>query len=127
MISWQGKTVRVRARYVPRCLWMTASIDVFLDDQRILRTGGKFKPTGSHSAAFTDGGSAHQAELRWGHSSNYRFPYQLRIDGAIIDDSHVQIENRYMIRIPAFAIVALMFLFFGFVFWLLITLLIHAL
>jgi hypothetical protein len=70
-ISWQGKTVQVRARYVPRFLWTTASIDVFLDARCVFRTGGKLKVTGSHSASFGDGGSEHLMELTWGCSSNF--------------------------------------------------------
>src|SRR2546426_11480508 len=65
MISWRNKPVRVRARLVPRFFWTTASIDVFLEDKCILRTGGQFKFTGSHSASFTDGRSEHQADLTW--------------------------------------------------------------
>ncbi len=126
MISWQGKTVRVQARYVPRFLWTTASIDVFWGDQCLLRTGGKFKLTGSYSTSFRDSGSEHQIELSWGQSSNFHFPYQLRIDGAIVDDSKVHVENQHMIMVPAIIIVASMFLFFGFVFWLLVTLLNNA-
>jgi hypothetical protein len=121
MISWQGKTVSVRAHYVPRFAWTTASIDVYLDDQCVLRTGGQFKLTGSHSATFTDGGQEHRMELTWGGSGGFRFPYQLRIDGVPVADAHVAIENRAMIFIPAtvivfmlfscFALLALLFLF----------------
>jgi hypothetical protein len=121
MISWQGKTVRVQARNVPRFLWTTASIDVFLSDQCVLRTGGQLKLTGSHSTSFSDGGAEHQIELRWGHSRNFRFPYQLRIDGITVDDSHVQVENRGVIIIPAFIIVALLIVFLSLAFWLMTT------
>jgi hypothetical protein len=74
MISWQGKAVSVRARYVPRFVWTTASIDVYLDDRCVLRTGGQFKLTGSHSATFTDGSTEHRMELTWGGSGGFRFP-----------------------------------------------------
>ena len=117
MISWEGKTVRVQASYVPRFLWATASIDVFLGDQCVLRTGGQLKLTGSHSTSFSDDGSEHQIELSWGRSRNFRFPYQLRIDGVTVDDSHVQVGNWYMIGIPAFVLVALAS-FLSLVFWL---------
>jgi len=112
MISWRDKPVRVQASYVPRYLWTTASIDVFWDDRCILRTGGQAKLTGSHSASFSNGGPEQQVELIWGHSRGFRFPYQLRIDGVVIDDSHVQVENWYMIGIPAFIIAAFLILFF---------------
>ena len=121
MISWQGKTVRVRARYVPRFLWTTASIDVLLGDQCILRTGGQLKLTGAHATSFSDGGSAHQIELSWGQSRNFRFPYQLRIDGVTVGDAQVQVENRRMISVPALIVVALLVLFVSLVFWLMTT------
>jgi hypothetical protein len=117
MISWQGKAVRVRARYVPRFLWTTASIDIFLGDQCALRTGGKLKLTGTHAATFRDGGLEHQIELRWGQSRQFRFPYQLRIDGVTVDDSHVQVENWYMMSIPAIIIVALLFICLNVILW----------
>jgi hypothetical protein len=81
---------------IPRFFWMTASIDVYLDNECILRTGGQLNLTGSVAATFSDGGSAHQAELRWGNSRWYRFPYQLRIDGMPVDESQVLVENRWI-------------------------------
>ncbi len=109
MISWQGKAVLVRAHYVPRFVWTTASIDVYLDDRCVLRTGGQFKLTGSHSATFTDGGTEHRMELTWAGSGGFRFPYQLRIDGILVADAHVAVENWGMIFIPAIIIVFLLF------------------
>jgi hypothetical protein len=108
MITWQGKAVLVRSNYIPRFLWTTASIDVFLDDRCVFRTGGQLKTVGSHSASFSDGGSDHQMELTWGRSRDFRFPYQLRIDGVLVKESQVQVENQHMIMIPALMIIALM-------------------
>src|SRR6476469_9506635 len=102
MISWRDKPVRVTARYIPRYLWTSASIDVFLGNQCILRTGGQAKLTGRHSGSFKDGDEGHKVELKWGKSLGYRFPYQLRIDGVLIEESIVRVENQVMIFIPAF-------------------------
>ena len=118
MNSWRDKPVRVQARLVPRYLWTTASIDAFLGDRCILRTGGQLKLTGSYSGSFIDGDSEHQVELSWGLSGGFRFPYQLRIDSILVGDSRVQVENWYMVGIPAVILGALLVLFFGFVFWL---------
>jgi hypothetical protein len=94
IVKWQGGTVDVQARLVPRYLWNTASIDVFLDGQPILRTGGQLKLTGSQSATFIYAASAHTAELTWGSSGlSFSFPYQLRIDGALVVASRVHIRN----------------------------------
>jgi len=47
IIRWQDSAVDVQARLDPRFLWSTASIDVFLDEECIFRTGGQLKATGS--------------------------------------------------------------------------------
>jgi len=94
VIKWQDSMVDVQARLVPRYLWNTASIDVFLDGQPILQTGGRFKFTGSHSTSFTHGGSTHTAELSWGFCGlSFSIPYQLRVDGAPVAASRVLIRN----------------------------------
>jgi hypothetical protein len=93
IIQWQGGLVEVQAQLVPRFLWSTASIDVFLDKQCILRTGGRLKPTGSHFATFTHSGSTHTAELSWGHGFLVSFPYKLRIDGTPVSEARVRVRN----------------------------------
>ncbi len=104
---WRDKPLHVRARCVPRYFWTTSSIDVFLDGQCILSTGGQLKLTGSYSSNFHYAGADHVAELSWGTSSWFGFPYQLKIDGAPVADSRVQIENPLMIFIPASVLVAI--------------------
>lgn len=81
---------------IPRYFWMTSSIDVYLDNECILRTGGQLNLTGSVSTTFNSGGSSHQAQLQWGNSRWYRFPYQLRIDGVLVDESLVPVENKWI-------------------------------
>jgi len=108
MIAWQGRAVLVRANYIPRFVWTTASIDVFLDGRCVFRTGGQLKAIGSHTATFNDGGSEHRIELKWGRSRDFCFPYQLRIDGVLVGESQVRVENQHMILIPALIIIGLM-------------------
>src|SRR5262249_10297062 len=93
-IEWHGSTVEVTARLIPRFLWTTASIDVFIDGECVLRTGGQLKITGSSSAEFSHRGRMHQVELSWGHGSLEGFPYQLRIDRSKVAVSRVSIQNR---------------------------------
>src|SRR5215472_17486890 len=100
MISWQNKLVRVEARPVPRFMWTTISIDVYLDDQCILRTGGKYERTGTCSTSFSFNGSEHQAELSWGTYRQQHFPYELRIDGELVDESRVRVKNFALGYIP---------------------------
>jgi|ERR1035437_3613973 hypothetical protein len=93
MIQWRDKTVRVKARLIPRYLWLTASVDVYLDDECILRSGGKFKIMGSYSAPFNCDGSTHRVDLRCGLARIRHFPYLLQIDGTAVDDSQVYVQN----------------------------------
>jgi hypothetical protein len=107
---WRGSTVEVRARLVPGHLWTTASIDVFLDGRCILRSGGEGKPTGSRSAEFHHDGEVHTLELSWSRMqrrglTRRRFPYRLRIDGAELAASQVDVENAWLVAVP-FLVVA---------------------
>jgi hypothetical protein len=95
IVKWHGNTVHVEARQVPRYLLTTTSIDVYLDGQCILQTGGRLNPTGSCVTTFNHGGSAHEAELSWGMALWYSFPYQLRIDGIPIAISQIRARNWY--------------------------------
>src|ERR1700691_4993838 len=94
IIEWQGSKVEVRARLVPRYFWNTASIDVCLDGQQILRTGGQLRLKGSCSTSFTHANRTHIVILSWGYSGlTFSFPYELRIDGASVATSRVRIQN----------------------------------
>jgi hypothetical protein len=112
---WQDCPIGVRARLVPRFLWSTASIDVFLGEKCILRTGGQFKFKGSHSTTFILSGSSHTAELSWGYGSFGSFPYQLRIDDAPVCTSRVYIGNQMMGIVGAILFAALLVLVLHFV------------
>jgi hypothetical protein len=108
---WHGSTIEVTARIVPRYLWTTASIDVFLDGRCILRTGGQMRIIGSSSAEFHHDGSVHTAELSWEnvHDRGFirpGFPYQLRIDGTKVAVAEVAVENPGLILIPLLVLVS---------------------
>jgi hypothetical protein len=112
---WHGSTVEVTARLVPRYLWTTASIDVFLDGRCILRTGGQMRMVGSGSAEFDHDGALHTVELSWDRArsrglTGHGFPYQLRIDGAKVAVSEVAVDNSGWLVIPMLLLLAL-FLF----------------
>jgi len=109
-VMWRGKKVEVRAASVPRYLWSSASIDVYLDGERVFRTGGKIHPIGSHTEKVRIGGSEYKMEVSWGLSRNFRFPYQLKIDDELVASSEVTVENQNMIAIPAFIFFAVLVL-----------------
>ncbi|HXR46879.1 MAG TPA: zinc ribbon domain-containing protein [Candidatus Limnocylindrales bacterium] len=109
VVTWRGKKVAVRANLVPRFLFSSASIDVYLDGECVFRTGGKIQSIGSHSAVVRIGGSEHQVEVTWQRSRKFCFPYQLKIDGELVADSQVPVENQHLMIIPAFFMFAVMF------------------
>ena len=114
MTYWNNKTLVVIAHSLPKYLWTTATIDVLLGGQCILRTGGQAKLTGGHSASFTDDGAQHQVTLTWGQSTGeFGFPYEVSIDGAKVDEGTVQIDNPYMMYIPAPLIIIILFSIIG--------------
>jgi hypothetical protein len=97
---WNGRTVEVTARLIPRYFWSTASINVFLDGECILRTGGQMKMIGSSEAEFHHDGALHAVKLSWGQAHRLSFPYQLWIDGAKVLVSDVPVANPLLFVMP---------------------------
>lgn len=94
IVTWQGRAVTVDAHPV---FPIAASINVYLDGECILRTGGKPDLTGSCSKTFTQGGSNHTAEVRWGKSIwGFSFPYELFIDGAPVAAARVHVRYAWV-------------------------------
>jgi hypothetical protein len=82
---------------------LTASIDVNVDGETVLATGGKFRMSDVDLARFNDAGGTHFVELKWRvvpqipvgiHRYVQPLDYQLRIDGALLGESTV--EFNYM-------------------------------
>jgi hypothetical protein len=97
---WNGRTVEVTARLIPRYLWSTASIDVFLDGECILQTGGQMRIIGLSEAEFHHDGALHAVKLSWGQAHRLSFPYQLWIDGAKVLVSDVPVANPLLFVMP---------------------------
>ena len=102
--EWRGSVIRVRARLIPRFLCQTASIDVFVDDRPVLRTGGQLKLVGGASSTFQHLGSSHILELNWGIGLPWSFPYTLSIDGTQVTESRVYVQNWYINIISAIVV-----------------------
>lgn len=92
-IAWQNLPVDVQANLVPRYLWTSASIDVYIAGQCVLRTGGVLSPVGSQSATFMHGNTLHTVQLSWGRGVLFSFPYELFIDGIPVSASRVPVSN----------------------------------
>jgi hypothetical protein len=91
--EWNGDPIEVAGQFVPKYLWTTASIDVFVKSQCVLRTGGKWKLTGATATQFQSAGSNHSIELAWGRFKMRSFPIRITIDGQLIADTHVFVPN----------------------------------
>ena len=98
--DWRGLTVVITCRLVSRYLWTTASIDVWLDGNRILRTGGVLKRRGSSTETFHLGNTQHEATVSWGAGRFLSFPCTLTIDGIVVAESPVFIENGWLLLTP---------------------------
>jgi hypothetical protein len=101
MASWQGSEIEVKAEVVPRYLWTTASIDVYLDGARVLRTGGVWRLRDSRTIDFHRNGVTHTLTLRWkSPSRGMDFAYVVSIGGQDILDSTVRPTNWPMFFVP---------------------------
>ena len=91
--DWNGLPVAVSARLVPRFAWQTASIDLVIGEQVVMRTGGVFKFVGQVVGSFEARGSSHQATLEWGRGTLRSFPYRLAVDGVPLRRGRVNVDN----------------------------------
>ncbi|MBI5497218.1 MAG: hypothetical protein HY904_19550 [Deltaproteobacteria bacterium] len=89
-----GIPFRLRARTVPRYLWSTASIDVYVDGVPVLVTGGRSGMTGSVSSQFSWEGRAHNLELHWGAYASRGFPVRLVVDGEPTEERVVPVQGQ---------------------------------
>jgi hypothetical protein len=92
-IQWQGATVEIQARLIPRLLWTTAAIEVIVEGQRVLYTGGQMKFRGSQTETFSHAGSKHWTELSWGFGWLRSVPYSLRMDGNPVAEGRIYVQN----------------------------------
>jgi hypothetical protein len=91
--DWQGHAVTLTARLVSRLLWSTASIDVFVDGNCVLRTGGQLKVRSTCVGKFGLDGASHDVELTWNKGSLFSFPVELRIDGILVVQQRVSTKH----------------------------------
>lgn len=110
MTRWQNCDLEVKAEFVPRYCWTTASIDVYLDDLCILRTGGVLRTKGTQTKTFRRKNEDHALELIWRSPLlGISFPYQLSIDGKRIITAKVCPKNwpTLFVGIAAMALISM--------------------
>jgi hypothetical protein len=98
--KWNELNIEIRSTLVPKVLWQTASIDVFLEGKCILQTGGQLKLIGSHSVPFDHAGETHEVKLSWGRGGLRSFPFDLYIDGQSVASGRVFTSNWYLSFLP---------------------------
>ena len=109
-LNWQNGKLDVRARMTPKYLWTTASIDVYLDEFCILKTGGQLTTKGMKISDFQYNGLNHVVELSWTPPRNGLFyPFRLAINQKIVDNAEVYVRNWPMAIIGALMIVGIVF------------------
>ena len=107
-ISWNGLSLRLASRLVPRFAWQTASIELAIDDMTVLQTGGAFKFVGAVVQSFEVQGALHEARLEWGRGTLKSFPCKVTIDGLDAWSGRVRVGNWWIGLWPWIALVALL-------------------
>lgn len=101
MTRWKDCDLEVRAEVVPRYCWTTVSIDVYLNDLCILRTGGVLRIEGAQTQTFRHKNETHALELSWRSPLlGMSFPYRLSIDGRPIVTGKVYPRNWPLLLTP---------------------------
>jgi len=98
--------VTVSARLVRRFAWQTASIDLTVGDEVVMRTGGVFKFVGKVVRSFEIDGACHEAALEWGRGTLRSFPYSLTLDADPVCNGRVSVDNWWLGLWPWLAVAA---------------------
>lgn len=106
---WNGLPVCVSARLVGRFAWQTASIDLTVGDEVVLRSAGVFKLVGKIDGPFEFSGVRHGATLEWGRVASRSFPYKVTLDGDLVLSGRVPIDNWWIGLWPWFAVAVIIF------------------
>jgi hypothetical protein len=103
--KWNGKVIVATAYLVPRFAWMTASIDITIDERVVLRTGGVLKFKGDVPTTFELNGVLHSLKISWGKAKPKSFPIILSIDDREVMRGDVPISNWWLNYWPWLVIV----------------------
>jgi len=95
--TWHGHRIVVEAYKLARRAWITTSIDVLVDGNPVLKSGGKVQLTGTCSEIFRQQDGDHSVDLSWGNSFwGASFPVTLTIDGVEICSGRVRVRRWYL-------------------------------
>jgi hypothetical protein len=93
LIQWNDESLFIRAEYLPKFFWLTASIDLLVDGIAVISTGGQFKFKGTASKQIDIKGSIHQVRLDWGSFLIASCPCTLIIDN--LEIAKLNIKPQY--------------------------------
>ncbi|HSM95293.1 MAG TPA: hypothetical protein VLT91_04560 [Rhizomicrobium sp.] len=99
--QWDDVDVAVESVLVPRYLYTSASVNVYVAGNCILQTGGVMRFSGKNMAEFAHNGTDHQVVLDW-TSGRSSVGYTLMIDGDKILEGSVFPRNALMGMTPVF-------------------------
>ena len=94
-----GHTFAVRGRLVPRRLFTTASLDVWIDGCCVLRSGGVPQAGGRVEADVELNDGAHVVALAWGTAKGAAFPVVVTLDGVVVEERDVEIDNTWLLLV----------------------------
>ena len=94
--QWNNADIDIQASFMPNRLWLAATIDVLLNQEKILATGGKLRFKGKYEEQFKRDGVKHMVRLEWGQFWLHTVPCTLYIDDQQILQGKVNIRNWQM-------------------------------
>ncbi len=94
--KWKDQDVEIKAGFVPQKAWIAASVDVFLNHEKILSTGAQLKFRGSCATQFDHENEPHTVRLDWDRLLMHPFPCSLYIDEDTVFHGQIDPSNRLL-------------------------------
>jgi len=94
--KWKDEEVEINASFIPQRFWIAASIDVLLNQKKILSTGGQLKFKGTCIERFDHAQMSHTVRLEWERFFLHSIPCSVYVDDEPVFQGSVAITNRPM-------------------------------
>lgn len=91
--EWQGHTISVKGNWTARWLWLAPDYELFIDDERVDRTGGPRLHPKLEAVVEDEDGELHHIEADILSVVGWKPSCELTVEGETLASAQIEVEN----------------------------------
>lgn len=91
--EWQGHTISLRGNWTARWLWLAPDYEMWIDDQRVDKTGGPRLHPKLEAVVEDEDGKLHHVEADILSVVGWRPSCELTVEGELLEAGNIRVEN----------------------------------